>query len=92
MTLAQRLLARLRADPQFDIPDGASCVRLNRGRHGISAGTWAWHLVVIDADGLHRSVGTGFGSEDTMRACVVAVSLGSYVDRGASVNVSAEDR
>ncbi len=74
--LSETLLNRLIFEFPGHIPSKAKIVRIRRGRHGISAGTWAWE--VIDA----RGVSMGIGSEDTMRACVEAAELGSYEARG----------
>lgn len=74
--LSQQLLQRLIFQFPGHIPSKAKVVRIQRGRHGISAGTWAWE--VLNAKG----VSIGLGSEDTMRACVEAAELESYEARG----------
>ena len=76
MKLSERLLKRLINDFPGSIPTTSSIRRIQRGRHGMSAGTWAWE--VLDSSG----VSLGIGSEDTMQACVKAKKLGSYDTQG----------
>lgn len=76
MTPSQKLMIRLKKEVDMAFPRDATIVRIRRGRHGMSAGTWAWE-VVTKGD---RSL--GIGSEDTVKDCLKAKRLSSYSARG----------
>jgi hypothetical protein len=71
---SEQLLARLREEAPFDIPDGAEPERLYHGRHQRNAGAWSWMLNIGS---------TLAGSQHTMRACVEAQRLDFSWSHGA---------
>lgn len=79
--LLNRILKEL---PELNIPSGSTVQRIRRGRHGISAGAWAWTI------SLPNGACLPIGSEDAMAACLKAKKLTHYRNRGGDVCVCAE--
>lgn len=67
MKLSERLQKRLADDLNLFVVD---IRRIRRGRHGKSAGAWAWRGVIAGTQ-------TEVGSEDTMYECVMAPKISS---------------
>ena len=64
-SVADRLLARLRTEAPFPVPEGAACRRAYVGRWQRAAGAWSWFLV-----------GAGqVGSPYSMKQCLAGERL-----------------
>ncbi|RUR38510.1 hypothetical protein [Vreelandella populi] len=72
MKISERLHQRLINELGLQIEPP---VRIRRGKHGISAGTWAWKADYKEGCGMGE-----IGSEDTMQDCVKARQLKTYTE------------